>query len=67
MNNKPNQPIDLREVTVLPTMEWRRIQDSVNHVNREHEHRIAAAKQREEMHLRSKEVVKNWSNTIAVS
>lgn len=59
--------MDLREVTVLPISEWRRIQDSANHVNRHHEHLIAVAKQREAMHLHSKEVVKNWSNTIAVS
>ncbi|MCJ8732728.1 hypothetical protein PDJAM_G00214750 [Pangasius djambal] len=65
VNNKPNPPVDLREVTVLPTSEWRRIQDSVNRVNKQHERLIAAARQREAMHLHSKEVVKNWSNTIA--
>lgn len=67
MNDKANPPVDLREVIVLPTSEWRRIQDSVNRVNKQHEHLIAAARQREAMHLHSKEVVKNWSNTIAVS
>ncbi|XP_026768737.3 cilia- and flagella- associated protein 210 [Pangasianodon hypophthalmus] len=65
VNNKPNLPVDLREVTVLPKSEWRRIQDSVNRVNKQHERLIAAARQREAMHLHSKEVVKNWSNTIA--
>ncbi|MCI4378613.1 hypothetical protein PGIGA_G00217950 [Pangasianodon gigas] len=65
VNNKPNPPVDLREVTVLPKSEWRRIQDSVNRVNKQHERLIAAARQREAMHLHSKEVVKNWSNTIA--
>ncbi|KAB5577245.1 hypothetical protein PHYPO_G00207690 [Pangasianodon hypophthalmus] len=65
VNNKPNLPVDLHEVTVLPKSEWRRIQDSVNRVNKQHERLIAAARQREAMHLHSKEVVKNWSNTIA--
>ncbi|XP_060784831.1 cilia- and flagella- associated protein 210 [Neoarius graeffei] len=65
VNDKPNPPVDLRDMIVLPTSEWRRIQDSVNRVNKQHEDLIAAARQREAMHLRSKEVVKNWSNTIA--
>lgn len=67
VNTKPNSPVDLRRVTVLPTSEWRRIQDSVNRVNKQHERLIAAAREREAMHLRSKEVVKTWPNTIAVS
>ncbi|KAK2849884.1 hypothetical protein Q7C36_008667 [Tachysurus vachellii] len=65
VNTKPNSPVDLRRVTVLPTSEWRRIQDSVNRVNKQHERLIAAAREREAMHLRSKEVVKTWPNTIA--
>ncbi|XP_062861990.1 cilia- and flagella- associated protein 210 [Trichomycterus rosablanca] len=59
------EPVDLRQVTVLPKSEWLRIQDSLNHVNRQRESLIAAARQRQDLHLRSKEVVKNWSNTIA--
>lgn len=58
---------DLRQVTVLPKSEWLRIQDSLNHVNKHNESLKEAARQREAMHLRSKEVVKFWSNTIAVS
>lgn len=67
MKNKPNPPVDLQDVTVLPASEWRRIQDSVNRVNTQHERVIAAARQREAMHLQSKEFVKTWSNTLAVS
>lgn len=66
MSDKPSPPVDLREVIVLPTGEWRRIQDSVQRVNREQERLIAAARQREALHLHSQEVVKNWPNTIAV-
>lgn len=61
------QPLDLRQVTVLPRSEWLRLQDSLNQVDKHKEFLIEAAKQREAMHLRSKEVVKNWTNTIAVS
>ncbi|XP_036429901.1 coiled-coil domain-containing protein 173 isoform X1 [Colossoma macropomum] len=61
----PSQPVDLRQVTVLPRSEWLRLQDSLNQVNKHKESLIEAAKQREELHLRSKEVVKNWTNTIA--
>ncbi|XP_062390890.1 cilia- and flagella- associated protein 210 [Sardina pilchardus] len=56
---------DLRQVTVLPKSEWLRIQDNLNHVNKYNESLKEAARQREAMHQRSKEVVKFWSNTIA--
>ncbi|KAI1898177.1 hypothetical protein AGOR_G00069660 [Albula goreensis] len=56
---------DLRQVTVLPKAEWLRIQDNLNHVNKHNESLLEASKQRHELHLRSKEVVKYWSNTIA--
>ncbi|XP_072541167.1 cilia- and flagella- associated protein 210 [Salminus brasiliensis] len=65
VKTKPGQPIDLRQVTVLPRSEWLRLQDSLNQVNKHKESLIEAAKQREAMHMRSKEVVKNWTNTIA--
>ncbi|KAI4873058.1 hypothetical protein NFI96_025480 [Prochilodus magdalenae] len=61
----PSQPIDLRQVTVLPRSEWLRLQDSLNQVNKHKDSLMEAAKQREALHLRSKEVVKNWTNTIA--
>ncbi|XP_059198595.1 cilia- and flagella- associated protein 210 [Centropristis striata] len=59
------QPPDLRQVTVLTKSEWLRIQDELNRVNKDKESMREAAKQREALHLQSKEVVKLWSNTIA--
>lgn len=61
------QPPDLRQVTVLTKAEWLRIQDEINQVNKDKERMREGAKQRETLHLQSKEVVKLWSNTIAVS
>ncbi|CAB1328481.1 unnamed protein product, partial [Coregonus sp. 'balchen'] len=63
--NEARQPPDLRQVTVLPKVEWLRIQRSLNQGNKYNESLKEASKQREAMHLRSKEVVKFWSNTIA--
>ncbi|KAM6986716.1 cilia- and flagella- associated protein 210 [Aplochiton taeniatus] len=59
------KPPDLRQVTVLPKAEWLRIQNSLVQENKYHESVMEASKQREALHLRSKEVVKFWSNTIA--
>ncbi|XP_031153852.1 coiled-coil domain-containing protein 173 isoform X2 [Sander lucioperca] len=59
------QPPDLRQVTVLTKAEWLRIQDEINQVNKDKERMREGAKQRETLHLQSKEVVKLWSNTIA--
>ncbi|XP_064183358.1 cilia- and flagella- associated protein 210-like isoform X1 [Anguilla rostrata] len=56
---------DLRQVTVLPKTDWLRIQDNLNHVNKHKENLLEASKERYDLHLRSKEVVKFWSNTIA--
>ncbi len=61
------EPPDLRQVTVLTKADWLRIQDELNRVNRDKESMRAAANQREALHLQSTEVVKLWSNTIAVS
>lgn len=61
------QPPDLRQVTVLTKADWLRIQDELNRVNRDKESIREAANQREALHLQSTEVVKLWSNTIAVS
>ncbi|XP_045909561.1 coiled-coil domain-containing protein 173 [Micropterus dolomieu] len=59
------QPPDLRQVTVLTKAEWLRIQDELNRVNKDKESMREAAKQREALHMQSKEVVKLWSNTFA--
>ncbi|XP_028992422.1 cilia- and flagella- associated protein 210 [Betta splendens] len=56
---------DLRQVTVLTKADWLRIQDELNKVDKNKERTREAAKQREDLHLQSKEVVKLWSNTIA--
>ncbi|XP_074515454.1 cilia- and flagella- associated protein 210 [Sebastes fasciatus] len=59
------QPPDLRQVTVLTKAEWLRIQNELNQVNEDRDTVREVAKQREALHLRSKEVEKLWSNSIA--
>uniref|UniRef100_H3AZQ0 Cilia and flagella associated protein 210 n=1 Tax=Latimeria chalumnae TaxID=7897 RepID=H3AZQ0_LATCH len=56
---------DLHQVTIIPRAEWERIQDNLNHVNREAELLCKQKQEKEALYLQSKEVVKNWSNTIA--
>ncbi|XP_039613517.1 coiled-coil domain-containing protein 173 [Polypterus senegalus] len=56
---------DLQQVTILPKAEWQRIQENINKVNREAEWLQQVRCEKESLHERSKEVVKNWSNTIA--
>ncbi|XP_065107478.1 cilia- and flagella- associated protein 210 [Paramisgurnus dabryanus] len=60
-----DRPPDLRQVAVLSKSDWQRIQDSVNGVNKHNQSVIEAAEQKEALHVRSKELVKHWSNTIA--
>ncbi|XP_041056341.1 coiled-coil domain-containing protein 173 isoform X1 [Carcharodon carcharias] len=57
--------VDLRQVTVLPKAEWQRIQDDLNGINREAEFLHAQNEERVALHLKSKEVTKHWTNTIA--
>ncbi|XP_072435374.1 cilia- and flagella- associated protein 210 isoform X1 [Chiloscyllium punctatum] len=57
--------VDLRQVTVLPKVEWQRIQDNLNNVNKEAEFIRAQKEEKEALHLKSKEVTKYWTNTIA--
>ncbi|XP_078085332.1 cilia- and flagella- associated protein 210 isoform X3 [Mustelus asterias] len=72
---KPSDPgelhfpnlVDLRQVTVLPKTEWQRIQDDLNGVNREADFIRAQKEEREILHLKSKEVTKHWTNTIAAA
>lgn len=61
---KPDPPVDLQEVLMLSDLEWRRILDNVNRVNKAQEHLIASAREREDLYHRSKEAVKTWTNTI---
>lgn len=58
---------DLRQILVLSKTDWSRIQDEMNHVDKEKERVIEEAKEREALHLQSVEVVKQWSDTFAVS
>ncbi|XP_014264491.1 cilia- and flagella- associated protein 210 isoform X1 [Maylandia zebra] len=58
------QPPDLRHVTVLRKTEWLRIQDELCGVNKEEKRIREAAKQRENLHLQSQEVVKLWPDTL---
>uniref|UniRef100_A0A3Q3AXX0 Cilia and flagella associated protein 210 n=1 Tax=Kryptolebias marmoratus TaxID=37003 RepID=A0A3Q3AXX0_KRYMA len=60
---KIKQPPDLRQDTVLRKTDWIRVQDDLRGVNKEKQRLREAAKQREALHLQSKEVVKLWSNT----
>uniref|UniRef100_H2Z1I6 Trichohyalin-plectin-homology domain-containing protein n=1 Tax=Ciona savignyi TaxID=51511 RepID=H2Z1I6_CIOSA len=56
---------DLRQVKVLPRGEWNRIQESLHSSAREMERIREAHANKEALHAQSKEIVQNWSNTIA--
>ncbi|XP_012580487.1 PREDICTED: coiled-coil domain-containing protein 173 isoform X2 [Condylura cristata] len=57
--------IDLRQVAILPQDEWKRIKDSLDSLTREAAYLRAERKAKKEMHFRSQEVVKHWTNTYA--
>uniref|UniRef100_A0A8D1RT11 Trichohyalin-plectin-homology domain-containing protein n=1 Tax=Sus scrofa TaxID=9823 RepID=A0A8D1RT11_PIG len=57
--------VDLRQVTIIPHNEWERIRDSLDSLTREAAHLRAKRKAKKEMHFRSQEVVKHWTNTYA--
>lgn len=59
--------IDLRQVTIIPHNEWKRIQDSLDSLTRKAACLRAERKAKKEMHFRSQEMVKHWTNTYAVS
>ncbi|XP_078260655.1 cilia- and flagella- associated protein 210 isoform X2 [Rhinoraja longicauda] len=73
VRNKPNELggvqfpnlTDLRQVTILPKVEWQRIQDNLNGINREAEFLRAQREEKEALHFQSKEITKNWTNTVA--
>uniref|UniRef100_A0A8C2U8E8 Trichohyalin-plectin-homology domain-containing protein n=1 Tax=Coturnix japonica TaxID=93934 RepID=A0A8C2U8E8_COTJA len=56
--------VDLRQVVVLPRAEWERMQDSLASVSKEVACILAERKEQQELHLRSKAAVKDWTNTI---
>ncbi|XP_074071852.1 cilia- and flagella- associated protein 210 [Macrotis lagotis] len=57
--------VDLRQVTVLPNDEWKRIQDSLDKLSRKAAQLRAEKKKKKDMHLNSQELVKHWANTYA--
>ncbi|XP_027980051.1 coiled-coil domain-containing protein 173 [Eumetopias jubatus] len=57
--------VDLRQVTIIPHNEWKRIQDSLDSLTREAACLRAERKAKKEMHFRSQEMVKHWTNTYA--
>ncbi|XP_008056633.1 coiled-coil domain-containing protein 173-like [Carlito syrichta] len=59
--------VDLQQVTIIPHNEWKRIQNSLDSLTREAARLRAERKAKKEMHFRSQEVVKHWTNTYAVS
>ncbi|XP_032879873.1 coiled-coil domain-containing protein 173 isoform X2 [Amblyraja radiata] len=58
---------DLRQVTILPKVEWQRIQDNLNGINHEAEFLRAQMEEKEALHLQSKEITKHWTNTVAAA
>ncbi|XP_066431990.1 cilia- and flagella- associated protein 210 isoform X2 [Eleutherodactylus coqui] len=65
MENAAGPTVDLREITVLPRADWERITNHANSLEEEARNLYEERKEREALHLRSKEMVKNWTNTIS--
>ncbi|KAM4024839.1 cilia- and flagella- associated protein 210 isoform 2-T2 [Anomaloglossus baeobatrachus] len=65
MADAADRSVDLREVTVLPRAEWERIINHGNSLEKQARKHYEERKEREDLHLRSNEVVKNWTNTIS--
>ncbi|XP_007539363.1 cilia- and flagella- associated protein 210 [Erinaceus europaeus] len=57
--------VDLRQVTIIPHSEWERIRDSLDSLTRKAACLRAERKAKKDMHLRSQEMVKHWTNTYA--
>ncbi|KAL5007785.1 hypothetical protein ScPMuIL_016591 [Solemya velum] len=56
---------DLRQVTVLSKVDWERINKQLNRKQIEHEHMSKMRFEQESLKAKSREMVKNWGNTIA--
>ncbi|KAG9477294.1 hypothetical protein GDO78_002602 [Eleutherodactylus coqui] len=65
MENAAGPTVDLREIAVLPRADWERITNHANSLEEEARNLYEERKEREALHLRSKEMVKNWTNTIS--
>ncbi|XP_077437117.1 cilia- and flagella- associated protein 210 [Vanacampus margaritifer] len=63
--NETIQPPDLRQVTILSKADWQRIQDEINRVDKEKERMMEATRQREALHLKSKQMAEMWPDTLA--
>lgn len=59
--------VDLQQITIIPHAEWERIRDSLNRLTREAAVLRAERTAKKNMHMRSQEMVKHWTNTYAVS
>lgn len=59
--------VDLQQVTIIPHAEWERIRDSLNTLTREAAVLRAERTAKKNMHMKSQELVKHWTNTYAVS
>ncbi|XP_036850937.1 cilia- and flagella- associated protein 210 isoform X2 [Manis javanica] len=57
--------VDLRQVSIIPYNEWERIQDSLDSLTAEAACLRAEKKAKKEMHVRSQDMVKHWTNTYA--
>ena len=56
-----------RQVAVVSSEEWERIQASLSHADREAEQKQAQLEARKNLHKTSKAIVSNWENTIEVN
>lgn len=57
--------VDLQQVTIIPHAEWERIRDSLNRLTREAAALRAERTAKKNMHMKSQELVKHWTNTYA--
>ncbi|XP_076784995.1 cilia- and flagella- associated protein 210 isoform X2 [Arvicanthis niloticus] len=57
--------VDLQQITIIPHAEWERIRDSLNRLTREAAVLRAERTAKKNMHMRSQEMVKHWTNTYA--
>lgn len=58
---------DLRQVTVLSKGDWDRINKQLNRNQIEHDRLSKIHHEQESLKEKSRDMVKNWGNTIAVS
>ena len=58
---------DIRQTTILSKNDWDRIQAQLNKRAREEEQIRLAREEKERLREMSKEQIKSWTNTIAVS